>query len=60
MRRVMLTLSAVLMFMAFTLGGCETTETKRTTGTTSTTTKSAPPTTVQKAPATSPQTPAPK
>jgi hypothetical protein len=60
MRRVMLTLSTIGLFVAFTLAGCETTETTRPAGTTSTTTKSAPPTTTQKAPATSPQTPATK
>ncbi len=60
MRRVMLTLSTVLLLVAFTLAGCETTETTTPSGTTTTTTRTAPPTTTQKAPATSAQTPAPK
>ncbi len=60
MRRVMLTLAAIGLFVAFTLAGCETKETTTRPSGTTTTTKTTPPSTTQKAPATSPTTPAPK
>jgi len=50
MRKVVLTLLTVLVLAAFTFAGCETTETKKTTGTKSTTTKSTATTTTKKAP----------
>lgn len=50
MRKVVLTLSAVLVLVAFTFAGCKTSEEKTTT--TKTTTKSSAPTTVKKAPST--------
>ncbi len=51
MRKVVLTLSAVLVFVALTFAGCNNSE-KKTTGTKSTKTKSSAPTTVKKAPTT--------